>query len=97
MTTPLIDAEKLECMANKLKALAHPVRISVIELLHENEKLTVTDIQNHLQMEQATTSNHLRVLKDQQIIVSKRVGKNKYYSLKHSKLAEIIECIERCT
>jgi DNA-binding transcriptional ArsR family regulator len=94
--TPFIDVEKLDCMANRLKAIAHPVRIQIIELLQENEKLSVTEIQGHLKIEQAATSNHLRILKDQQIVISRRAGKNKFYSLKHAVITEIINCVNRC-
>ena len=97
MIKTTLDAEKLECMANKLKAIGHPVRIAIIDLLEKNEKLSVSDIQSNLEIEQAATSNHLRILKDQQIVKSIRDGKNKYYSLKLLKLAEIISCVEKCT
>lgn len=97
MIEATLDTEKLECMANKLKAIGHPVRIAIIELLEKNEVLTVTQIQNALQIDQAATSNHLRILKDQAIVKSARDGKKKYYSLKVLKLAEVVSCIERCT
>jgi ArsR family transcriptional regulator, virulence genes transcriptional regulator len=96
MSTEVIDPEKLECMSNRLKAIAHPVRITIIDLLQKNGKLTVGAIQKYLKIEQAATSNHLRILKDQQIIVSTRDGKNKFYSLRQAKLASIIKCIEQC-
>jgi DNA-binding transcriptional ArsR family regulator len=91
-----IDIEKLDCMVNRLKALTHPDRIAILELLNKKERANVGEIQAHLNLEQASTSNHLRILRDQQIITAKRAGKNKYYSIKHSVLAEIISCITRC-
>jgi DNA-binding transcriptional ArsR family regulator len=94
--TSFIDVDKLECMANRLKAIAHPARIQIIELLQENEKLSVTELQGYLKVEQAATSNHLRLLKDQQIVYAKRAGKNKYYYLKQAVIEEIISCINRC-
>ena len=97
MVKSSLDPEKLECMANKLKALGHPVRISIIDMLEKNEHLSVSQIQDILQIEQAATSNHLRILKDQQIVKSVRSGKNKFYSLKTAKLGEIVECIEKCS
>jgi DNA-binding transcriptional ArsR family regulator len=96
MSQLLIDVEKLDCMANRLKALSHPDRIGIIELLQRNEKLSVGEIQAHLNLEQAATSNHLRILKDQQILMSKRAGKNKYYSIRYPVFTEIVNCINRC-
>ncbi len=97
MIQTALDPEKLECMAGKLKAIAHPVRIAIIELLEKNEKMSVSELQKHLNIEQAATSNHLRILKDQNIVKSMRDGKNKFYSLKIAKLAEIVSCIEKCS
>jgi DNA-binding transcriptional ArsR family regulator len=92
-----LDPEKLECMMNKLKALSHPARLTIVELLHKNGKMTVGDIQKNLKIEQAGTSNHLRVLRDQQILSSTRDGKKKYYSLRQAKISAIINCIESCS
>jgi DNA-binding transcriptional ArsR family regulator len=92
-----IDIEKLDCLVNRLKAITHPDRIAILELLNNKERANVSEIQAHLNLEQASTSNHLRLLRDQQIIVSKRAGKNKYYSLKHTVVEEIISCLSRCS
>ena len=96
MSEPFIDIEKLDCMVNRLKALTHPDRIAILELLNKKEKASVGEIQSHLNLEQASTSNHLRLLRDQQIVKAKRAGKNKYYSINHSVLADIISGISRC-
>lgn len=96
MAKQFLDPEKLDCMSNRLKAIAHPIRITIIDLLQKHGKLTVGEIQRSLAIEQAATSNHLRILKDQQIVSSTRDGKNKYYSLRQAKLSAIINCIEQC-
>jgi len=96
MSEAYINIEKLDCMVNRLKALSHPDRIAILELLQKKERASVSEIQAHLNLEQASTSNHLRILRDQQIVVAKRAGKNKYYSIKHVVIAEIISCISRC-
>jgi DNA-binding transcriptional ArsR family regulator len=96
MSELFIDIEKLDCMVNRLKAISHPDRITILELLQKKEKATVSEIQAYLNLEQASTSNHLRILRDQQIVTSKRAGKNKFYSIKHVVVAEIISCISRC-
>jgi DNA-binding transcriptional ArsR family regulator len=95
MAKKFLDADKLDCMANRLKSLSHPVRIEIIEMLQKNQKMTVTSIQHYLKIEQAATSNHLRILKDQQIVKSERSGKNKYYMIRENKMAEILEFIEK--
>ncbi|MEA3495757.1 MAG: metalloregulator ArsR/SmtB family transcription factor [Bacteroidota bacterium] len=92
-----LDLEKLECMATKLRTIGHPLRIAIVDMLEKNKEMTVTDIQKRLNIGQAATSNHLRVLKNQRIVKSVRDGKKKIYSLKFLQLSEIINCIEKCT
>ncbi len=91
-----IDIEKLELAASKLRAISHPMRIAIIELLSGDSHLSVTEIYNALNIEQATASHHLNILKNKGVLVSKRDGKKIYYSLRNSTLTEIIECINRC-
>jgi DNA-binding transcriptional ArsR family regulator len=91
-----LDVIKLEAAASKLRAIAHPMRIAIIDLLHENQKQSVTEIYKKLNIEQASASHHLNILKNKGVLISKRDGKKIYYSLKNQTLTEIIECINRC-
>ena len=91
-----LDVVKLEMAANRLRALAHPMRIAVIELLQEKEKLSVTEIYKKLKIEQAAASHHLNILKGKGILASKRDGKKIFYSLRSKSLSQIIDCINRC-
>jgi DNA-binding transcriptional ArsR family regulator len=92
-----LDIDKLEMAASKLRAMAHPMRIAIIELLTENERLTVTEIYEHLNIEQASASHHLNILKSKGLLESKRDGKMILYSLKTNVLANVIDCINQCT
>ena len=92
-----LDIEKLELAASKLRAIAHPMRIAIIELLSVNPKLTVTQIYTRLNLEQASASHHLNILKSKGLLESKRDGKMIYYALKQTPLSDVIECIERCS
>ena len=96
MAKLVLDITKLEMAASKLRAIAHPMRIAVIDLLNENGKMSVTEIYSALDIEQASASHHLNILKNKGILVSKREGKKIFYSLKSVTLTEIIDCINRC-
>jgi DNA-binding transcriptional ArsR family regulator len=91
-----LSTEQLEKASNMLKAIAHPIRIAILNYLEDGKKLTVTEIHELLKIEQSTTSHHLGILKDKGVLASKREGKNTYYYLKHDKLTTIIECISKC-
>ena len=87
-----LSPEELEKAANMLKAIAHPMRIAILNYLDNGKKLTVTEIHELLKIEQSTTSHHLGILKDKGVLASKREGKNTYYfpeaskSQQHSRL-----------
>jgi DNA-binding transcriptional ArsR family regulator len=91
-----IDPEKLERAANMLKAIAHPIRISIVGCLEDGKKRTVSEIHNQLGIEQAAASHHLGILKDKGVLASKREGKNTFYFLKHENLKTVLNCINGC-
>ena len=91
-----LDIQKLELAASKLRAMAHPMRIAIIDLLTENKKLNVTEIYEKLSIEQASASQHLNILKGKGLLESKRDGKMILYSLKTNVLANVIDCINQC-
>ncbi|MCK4676511.1 MAG: helix-turn-helix transcriptional regulator [Bacteroidales bacterium] len=91
-----LDINKLEMAASKLRAIAHPMRIAIIDLLEKNKKMSVTEIYRNLGIEQASASHHLNILKIKGVLVSKRDGKKIFYSIRNEALSEIIHCINRC-
>jgi DNA-binding transcriptional ArsR family regulator len=91
-----LQIEKLEMASSKLRAMAHPMRIAIIDLLHNNQRMSVTEIYKKLKIEQAAASHHLNILKNKGVLVSQREGKKIYYALKSEMLTEIIDCLNRC-
>ncbi len=91
-----LDPESLERAANMLKAIAHPIRLSIVGSLENGGKRNVTEIHKHLGIEQSTASHHLGILKDKGVLASKREGKNIVYFLKHDNLKTILNCISNC-
>ncbi|MCD4736628.1 MAG: metalloregulator ArsR/SmtB family transcription factor [Bacteroidales bacterium] len=96
MAKLILDINKLEMAASKLRAIAHPMRIAIIDLLNERKKLSVTEIYSNLDIEQASASHHLNILKNKGVLNSKREGKKIFYSLRSVTLSEINDCINKC-
>ena len=92
-----LSSEQLERAANMLKAIAHPMRIAILNHLDGGKKLNVTEIHELLNIEQSTTSHHLGILKDKGVLLSQRIGKHSYYYLKHDNLSNIVECVSKCS
>jgi DNA-binding transcriptional ArsR family regulator len=91
-----LSPESLERAAGMLKAIAHPVRISIVGCLEDGKKRTVTEIHKQLGIEQAAASHHLGILKDKGVLSSRRDGKNTWYYLKHENLKTILSCVSGC-
>ena len=88
---------KLEKVAGRLRAIAHPVRLAIINMLPQSAKMSVTEIYLKLDIEQAAASHHLNIMKNKGILEAKRDGKKIFYSLRNKTLSDIIRCIEQCT
>lgn len=91
-----INVEILEQAASTLKALAHPMRIAILNMLEGDKRLTVTEIHERLQIEQSAASHHLGILKSKGVLQSKREGKNTYYFLQNEGMSKILDCLGRC-
>jgi len=80
-----------EIKANLFKALAHPARIRVLEILSVNEEPTpVSAILAATDIEPTLLSQHLAVLKRHHVVSGHRVGNAVYYTLAHPKIAELL-------
>ena len=64
--------------ANLFKALSHPLRLAILDSLRDGEK-TVTQLQDLTGGEQAGISQHLKVLRHQHLVTSRRQGTLTYY------------------
>jgi ArsR family transcriptional regulator len=89
------STEFLESSTEVLRAVAHPIRLAIIDLLHRNKQMSVTEIFEQLQIDQAVASHHLRIMKSQNIVEVKRDGKNSFYSLKDDDVYKILEVMTK--
>ncbi len=87
------EIEFLEDATEKLKAIAHPIRFLMIEMLYNAKEMSVTDVHEKLDIEQAVASHHLRILKNQNIVKVNRDGKNSFYSLSSEVYFNIIAAL----
>lgn len=75
--------------ADFLKALAHPVRIRVLELLAEGEK-SVGELAKDVEAEPSHLSQQLGVLRSRGVVSARRVGSNVHYSAKDPRIFELL-------
>ena len=88
-----INNEKLQESSEILRALAHPLRLKILEFIDKNKTINVNKIYNTMNLEQSITSQHLRILRVTGIVETKRNGKFIHYSIDYSKLSNVLKAI----
>lgn len=89
-----LDFNIMKKAALILRAVNHKLRQSIIKLLEDNGKLTVTEIYVKLRLEQSVASQHLAILRRAGIVKTERDGKYIYYSLNKPRISEITDLVE---
>jgi len=84
------DKECLRQMAEKLKVIAHPVRLCIVRGLWRKGCCNVTFMQECLGVPQSTVSQHLGKLRQAGIIEGQRQGLEICYSLKDPLVEKIL-------
>lgn len=75
---------------NLFKALAHPLRLKILKKLCKNE-FCVCELNEDELFSQSNISQHLRILKDAELVVQRKDGLNVYYKVKDERLIDLIK------
>jgi len=84
-----MSSEMQQFKADFFKALAHPLRIQILELLVEGEK-SVTEIQELLGSEGSVVSQQLSVLRAKNIVIGTKDKNRVVYALRDPMIAELL-------
>lgn len=89
----MTNAER-EASAEVLKAIAHPIRLGVIELLAERE-LTVSELHHALDCSQSSMSLQLNILRNKGLVSMRRDKQTKYCSLRNRDFLPLFVCLKK--
>lgn len=89
-TTTAINVEKLQVSADLLRALAHPLRLQIMQYIDQEKEANVFSIYKALNIEQSVTSQHLKILKDAKVVFAHKDGKYMRYRLNYKKIDHAI-------
>jgi len=73
-----IDMRIYEMQAEVSKTLAHPIRLAILHSLRDREK-TVNELVEIIGVSQSNLSQHLAIMRQKQILETRRQGSNVYY------------------
>lgn len=80
--------------AEFFKALSHPVRIQILELLRGGE-LSVTELQERLGIEASSVSQNLSVLRHKNIVGTRKAGNSVYYTVRDPEIFALLDVARR--
>lgn len=90
--TPRLSAGNREALAQVFKALGHPVRLMIVDMLLDGERC-VCELHEHSGRDMSTISSHLNQLKACGLLASEQRGKNVYYSLRWPCIRQVLHCL----
>jgi ArsR family transcriptional regulator len=85
---------KVENLVKVLKKISEPNRLKILCILKDGEKC-VCDIWQCLKLPQNLVSHHLKVLKDLNLISSKKVGLKVFYKLNQKVVKKYLKELEK--
>ena len=88
------EKTKYETRAKVLKALAHPARLKLVDVLSEHDEVCVCDLTESIGSDMSTVSRHLAQLKNAGIVESEKQGQMVFYRLRVKCLTSLFNCIE---
>ena len=83
------DEANIEKVAMCMKALAHPLRLKVIFALNDKE-LSVQELVDAVGTTQSNVSQHLTIMRDKQILSSRREANQVFYSVGDCKVLDLV-------
>jgi DNA-binding transcriptional ArsR family regulator len=85
-----MEARAYRWQARVAKALAHPTRIAILEMLRRGE-ICVCEMGPELEASQANVSQHLAVLRDSNLVVARRDGTRMMYRVTDERVFRVLD------
>lgn len=83
--------DKLSTSTELVRALAHPLRLKILEFIDQNDVFKVNAIYNELNIEQSLTSQHLKILRLAGVVNAEKNGKYMHYQINY----EVVDRVQK--
>jgi DNA-binding transcriptional ArsR family regulator len=74
---------------DKFSAISDPTRRSIVEMLARNGELSATEISSHFQMSPPAVSQHLKILRESQLVVMEKRAQQRIYRINPAAVREL--------
>lgn len=86
----ITNEEDIHLASRALKAMAHPLRLKILCILGGNTEVSVQDIVEQVGTSQSNISQHLSILRDKDILASRKDANKVYYRIGDPKILNLI-------
>lgn len=80
--------------ANFFKALGHPTRVRILEILRHGGR-SVQELQTALDLDQSIVSQHLAILRAKNVVDSRKEGTTVRYTVRDAAVGELLDVARR--
>lgn len=87
------ERKRYEARAKIAKALAHPSRLLMLDLLQQRE-MCVSELTQQVEADQSTVSKHLAILREVGLVEVRKDGASSYYRVACNCLGGFFSCLE---
>ena len=94
MSAPPRRYELQSLKADFFKALGHPVRVRLLEILRHGGR-SVQELQQALQLDQAIVSQHLARLRAKDVVEARKDGMTMRYTVRDAAVGELLDVARR--
>ncbi|HOD18134.1 MAG TPA: metalloregulator ArsR/SmtB family transcription factor [Candidatus Cloacimonadota bacterium] len=88
------ESKKYIQMTQIMKAMAHPTRLFILDLLNEKEHC-VCELQAEIKADMSTVSRHLAILKAAGLVSSRKINNQIWYQLNCPCVLDFYSCLSK--
>ncbi len=89
----ITNEEDIYNASHSLKAMAHPLRLKILCLLGATTEVSVQDIVEQVGTSQSNISQHLSILRDKGILISRKDANKVYYRIAEPNILHLISAM----
>jgi ArsR family transcriptional regulator len=84
----------IDTASRALKAMAHPLRLKILCILGAHDEVSVQELVESVGTSQSNISQHLSILRDKNILISRKDANKVYYRLGEKSILHLIEAMQ---
>jgi DNA-binding transcriptional ArsR family regulator len=91
----VVNFDTIKQAALVIRAVNHPIRKKMLEVISLNDGITVTEIYVKLKIEQSVASQHLAILRSAEVVNTSREGKFIHYHINGKRMATLAGVVDK--